>query len=269
MIRRLKIIALFALVFFLGGILTAQEVKTANLDEVAPPLFLQKLKADKKIELVHDVYDYSLILLPVSEFSQIVRDGRIDKSSKKCIPFNAEYLYIVPKCEGDEGVIGDINDVSRVFRSLSRMTGMKYHYEKKKLETLYKDVYMIEKPDLKNLVRVPDPLEGPTDGLKAYCLQDDHTYGKLCYELSYRQNETTVYVEFFLATPMAVLGIKGVKSNNLKVNVMAIDCGDSILLYLGTDAAAEKLALVNMRKQMSDSMVVRIEAIYKWFLKEL
>lgn len=243
--------------------------KVANFNDVVPPMFLEKLKETGKIEMVHDDYDQSLVLLPISEFSQIVRDGRVDKSSKKCVPFNAEYLYIVPKAAGDEGVLGDINDVSRVFRSMSRMTGMKYHYEKRKPETLYKAVYMIEEPNLKNLIKVPDPLDADPNGLTAYCMQDDHTYGKLCYKLSYHQNDTTVYVEFLLTTPMAVLGIKGVKENNLKVNVIAVDCGECILLYLGTDAAAEKLGLVNMRKQMSESMVVRIEAIYRWFLKEL
>lgn len=248
------------------NIATAQ---TAKLEDVVPLMFLDMLKETGKIEMIHEVYDTSLVLLPVSEFSQIVRDGRVPKPQKKCVPFNAEYLYIVPKCEGDEGVLGDINDISRIFRSMSKMSGMRYHYEKKKTELLYKSAYMIQEPNLKKLVKVPDPIDDEPDGLTAFCMQDDHTYGKLCYKLSYRQNATTVYVEFLLVTPMAMLGIKGVKENNLKVNVMAVDCGDCILLYLGTDAAAEKLGIINMRNQMADSMAVRIEAIYKWFLKEL
>lgn len=243
----------------------------AKLAEVVPSQYYDKLLKVQKIELIHEDWDSSLVLLPISPYSQIIRDGRLDKSGKKVVPFNAEYLYIVPKNDGDdtvvEGVKCNIDDISRTFRSISRMKGMRYHFDKKKPETLYKDAYMIATPDSSD--PIPDPIEGSADGIKAYCLQDDNTYGKLRYELNYRQNENTIYVEFHLASPMTFLGLTVVEASNTKVNVIAIDCEECVLLYMGTDVAGRKMGPLNVRKQMAESMAVRIEAIYKWFLKEL
>lgn len=247
-------------------------VGVAKLEEVVPPQYIEQLKATQKIELLHEADDTELTLLPICEYSQNVRDGKI-YATKKQVPFNAEYLYIVPKNDGDDSVIEGVKantiDMSIIFRSLSRMKGMRYHFEKKKTELLYKDAYMIADPTEKVPTILPDPIEGSADGLTGYCLQDDHSYGKLRYKVSYRQNATTVYTEFHLANAMTCLGQKIVEPGNMKVVVISIDCGDCILLYMGTDSAAKKIPLVNMRKQMRESMAVRIEAIYRWFLKEL
>lgn len=245
--------------------------QAAKLSDVVSPFYYNKLLKEQKIELIHEDWDTSLVLLPISPYSEDVRSGRLDKSGKKIVPFNAEYLYLVPKNDGDdtviEGVKCNIDDISHTFRALSRMKGMRYHFEKKKPELLYKDVFMVASPDSTD--PVPDPVEGSADGIKAYCLQDDNTYGKLCYELNYKQNETTVYVEFHLASPMTFLGLTVVDSDNAKVNVIAIDCEEGVLLYMGTDVAARKMGPLNVRKQVAESMAVRIEAIYRWFLGEL
>ena len=64
------------------------------------------------------------------------------------------------------------------------------------------------------------------------------------------------------------LGVKAVDPNNLKISIMAIDLGDSLLLYLTTDVAANSIPLVNVRKEVQSSMITRMDAVYRWFLTQ-
>ena len=68
---------------------------------------------------------------------------------------------------------------------------------------------------------------------------------------------------------MSYLGIKAVDTGNMKINIIAIECDDCYILYLNTDVAAKKIAMANVRKQIKDSMTVRMEAVYRWFLNLL
>lgn len=65
---------------------------------------------------------------------------------------------------------------------------------------------------------------------------------------------------------MGILGIKAVKEKSLKMNVMCIDIGEDLLLYLSTDVKAKNLP--GIRGQIEDSMTVRMDAVYKWFMKQ-
>lgn len=242
----------------------------AKLEEVAPAAFFTKLKESGKVEIKHEAKDNSLVLLPNCEYSSKIKEGQLTKGEKQ-VPFNAEFLYIVPKNEGDDskvkGVKGTIDDISRLFRSPSKMKGMKYHFEKKKPETLYKDVFAIK--DLTTPTPIADPVDEEPNGLVAYCMQDDNTYGKLKFKTSYFQNTNTIYALFHLMSPMSVIGVKAVEAENMKINIIAIECEDCFLLYLSADVAAKKIGLINVRKQIDESMSVRIEAIYRWFLEKL
>ena len=46
---------------------------------------------------------------------------------------------------------------------------------------------------------------------------------------------------------------------------MCIDLGDNRRLYLSTDIDAKNI--LGVRAQIQDSMTVRMDAIYRWFLK--
>ena len=232
--------------------------------------YLELLKKDGKIELIHEKDDTNLNLIPDCKYGAAVEAEKIVKTSKQ-VPFVAEYLYLVPKNDGDDSVVpgikGTIDDVSVLFRSISKMKGMKYHFEKSKPETLYKEAYMIASVDSDE--PVADPVEGSADGLVAYCYQDDHTYGDMKYKLSYLQSDNMLFANFLLAIPMSYLGIKAVDTGNMKINIIAIECDDCYILYLNTDVAAKKIAMANVRKQIKDSMTVRMEAVYRWFLNLL
>ena len=50
------------------------------------------------------------------------------------------------------------------------------------------------------------------------------------------------------------------------MNIVSIDLGDDLLLYLVADVSSKNL--MGVRAQIQDSMTVRMNAIYRWFLKQ-
>ncbi|MCR5189020.1 MAG: hypothetical protein K6C97_08790 [Treponema sp.] len=225
------------------------------------------LKKKGMISVVHPISENKLSLVPDSEYSSVIKSDIVKKNDKG-IPFTAEFLYLIPKSkllEKSSKTDITVDDLSIVLRSISKMQGMRYHFkEKKDGDVLYKISYTVD--SLNSEKQIPDQTQGSADGKVLYCYQKDHTYGEIKYELNYHQNQDMVYVSFENTSPMAYVGFKAVEENKLHLNVMAIDCDDSVLLYLSTDVDAKKVPFINMRNKMEDSMTERMDALYRWFL---
>ena len=158
-----------------------------------------------------------------------------------------------------------IDDVAKVCRSVSKMQGMMYHSSTKKKDmVLYKKCYMVSGLGSKD--PIPDQNTGNANGQVSYCLQDDNSFGENTYKLSYFQEGDTLLMEFLILDKMGFLGVYPIKPEKMKINVLVTDCGDSLLLYLCTDLDAENPILV--KKQIPESMGERMDAIYKWFIKQ-
>lgn len=246
----------------------AQETKLENL---VSGNYLNELKSKGKIEIIHEANDTSLSLIPNTPYKSRIESEKITKGSKN-VPFVAEFLYLVPKSElkekGSQKLDAvTIDEVSKVFRSISKMQGMQYDFNKAgKGKVLYEKVYMIS--DLNSNSAIPDQNTGNADGQVSYCYQDDDVYGDLKFKLNYHQSNNVLYSTFLLGVPMNRFGVKAVDPSNLKISIMAIDVGDSLLLYLTTDVAANSIPLVNVRKEVQDSMITRMDAVYRWFLTQ-
>lgn len=219
------------------------------------------------LALVHPETDNSLSIVPECQYSQIIKRDLVTKSDNG-VPFTAEYLYLIPKADllkNSNKTEVTIEDVSVVLRSLSKMEGMRYHFnEKKNGDVLYKASYTVD--GLNSEKKIPDQIEGSADGKVIYCYQKDHTYGVIKYKLNFYQNEDVVYASFENTSPLSYIGLKPVEEKKLHLNVMVLDCEDSIVLYLSTDVDAKKLPLFNIRKKMEESMTERMDAISRWFM---
>lgn len=246
----------------------AQESK---IGEYVGASHLNDLKSKGKIEVIHEEGDTSLTLIPNMGYKSRIESEKVTKGSKN-VPFVAEFLYLVPKSElkekGSQKLDNvTIEDVSKVFRSISKMQGMQYDFNKAgKGKVLYEKVYMIS--DLNSNSAIPDQNTGNADGQVSYCYQDDDVYGDLKFKLNYYQSGDVLYSTFLLGNPMHRLGVKAVDPQNLKISIVAIDVGDSLLLYLTTDVAANSIPLVNVRKEVQESMIARMDAVYRWFLTQ-
>ena len=120
--------------------------------------------------------DTSLNLVPNCFYSERINSEKIEKGKKE-ISFVAEFLYLVPKSELKEKGIQKLenitmDEISVVFRSISKMQGMLYHFEKPgKEKVLYEKTYMIANLDSDE--PIPDQNTGNADGQVSYCYQDE------------------------------------------------------------------------------------------------
>ncbi len=228
---------------------------------------IAELKKNGSISLIHPKGDNSITMVPKCQYESQIK-GSLIKKDEKGVPFTAEFLYLIPKSEllkGSSRTSITNDDISVVFRSINKMEGMKYHFaEKKNGDILYKKAYTIAGRNSDE--KIADQTSGSADGKVLYCYQHDHTYGDTKYILHYYQNESMLYATFLNTIPMSYMGVKAVMDECLQLNVLSIDCGDSLLLYLSTDVDAKNVPLFNVRKQIEESMVDRMDAIYRWFM---
>lgn len=259
-----KLLSLFVIAVISVSSVFAEVYKVEDLVKPEVKDFLVK---NGVIVKKHEKEEKDFRFMPDTLFKDKINSTKIKKDD---IPYMAEYLYLIPKSkllEGSSKKELTINDLEKVVRKVSGMQGMRYHFSKKYPEgedVLYKKCYNISDPSSDD--PIPDVMEGPTNGLETYCLQNDHTYGDTKYKLNYYLENGILYCTFLNKKPMGFLGINAVKNDSLRINLVMIDCGDSILLYLTCDVNAQSILFVNVRKQIGESMSDRMEAIYKWFL---
>ena len=178
--------------------------------------------------------------------------------------FVAEELYLLnKKTLNSDDTKATIDYASKVIRSISKMEGMQYYsHSDKKIETLYKECYCIK--GAKDRIRVPDDVKGNAEGKVLYCYQNDNSFGKTNYRLEYHQDEKEVSACFINTTPIYLGVIKGIDTDDMRINLVITDCGDSMLVYMLVQAKMPAVAL--FEKTMNDSFGARLDAIYKWFV---
>lgn len=245
MIKRTKIMMLvFSMI--LASDLFAQSAGTAK-----------RLLETESSRFKNHEQDTDFDLIPDCEYKNQILNDRVAKTN---IPFVGEQLYVVRK-NGDF----DIKDAARIFTSVSEMKGMEYYSTtRKKYAELYKTagfVKSLEEPEFVNDYKLSE-----CDGKTFYALLDDKSFGKNIYRLDYRQNENTLFVRLSNADPMEIGPVKAVRPYNMVMNILLVDEGDQLEIYLGTDVNMKKIP--GMKKQISDSLVSRMDAIYKWLLEK-
>ena len=208
-------------------------------------------------------------LLPESIYTKKILNSMIEKDPKN-YPYTYEGLYLLSKkdllAKGKSGKTTiTIDDVAVVVRSISKMQGMKYYSTTKKKEcVLYEKTYMIAGPNDKT--PVADKNTGNADGQISYCLQDDNSFGVNTYKLSYFQKEDTLLCNFSILDKMGIGPFKAIYPGKMIINILVIDCGDDLLLYLNTDLDSVKFP--GIKAQITDSMSSRMDAVYKWFITQ-
>lgn len=244
------------------GAVFAVFAENSKLEDYVAPEYVEKLQTKGSISVVHPKDKNVIKMVPSCAYSEKIKSELIC-SSKSGVPFLSEYLYLIPKSKlADDISKVNIDSMCVVFRSISKMEGMKYIHNGGKEDVLYKRAYAVASED--SMEKIPDPLEGPTDGLEAYGYQKDHTFGDTKYKLNYYQKDNVIFATFLNVIPMSKMGVKAVMPKNLRTNIVCIDLGDSILLYLAADVSAKNI--LGIRAQIEDSMTVRMDAIYRWFM---
>lgn len=204
--------------------------------------------------------EVKLSLVPKTGLSDYILNNWTSKENPR---LTTEKLFYLSK----EDYLADLSveKVSRILRSISTMKGSEYYSNRhKKWEVLYHDAYLVDSPETK--VKIPDDTEDSADGKILYCMQDDNSFGKCYYSLSYHQTEKEVSVCFDNFEPLKFGPVTAAKSHNIKINLLAVDAGDYYLVYLMVQAYYPRISL--FENMMLDSFNARIDSIYKWFVRE-
>ena len=261
----------FSTVLLTGIMLAAMPLFAENtkVNSLISQNYVDELMKDGVVARYRDDGSNELALIPESIYTAKIKDGMIKKEAKN-YPYIYEGLYLLNKKEllakGSSGKADiTIDDVSKVVRSVSKMQGMKYYSTTKKKEcVLYEKTYMIAGP--KDKTKIADQNTGNADGQISYCLQDDNSFGINTYKLSYRQNEDTLWCNFSIMDKMGLGPFKAIYPGKMIINILVIDCGDDLLLYLCTDT--DSIKFPGIRGQITDSMSSRMDAVYKWFITQ-
>lgn len=191
--------------------------------------------------------------------TQAGRDTAANWDGKKEPVFIVESLYLIPVT--DEKNTADINDVSLVLRSFSKMTGMRYYSNsRKRYETLYTDVHCVNNPEEKK--SVPDPLDVSADALVSYVYQKDRSLSGCVYRFSFFQTQNEIGARAVNTDEVQYKGFSILKPEHLVLNVHAVQTKEGIVFYILVRADAAKIPLVS--EKLAKSYGSRADAIYEW-----
>lgn len=191
--------------------------------------------------------------------TQAGRDTAANWDGKKEPVFIVESLYLIPVT--DEKTTADINDISLVLRSFSKMTGMRYYSNsRKRYETLYTDVHCVNNPEEKK--SVPDPLDVSADALVSYVYQKDRSLSGCVYRFSFFQTQNEIGARAVNTDEVQYKGFSILKPEHLVLNVHAVQTKEGIVFYILVRADAAKIPLVS--EKLAKSYGSRADAIYEW-----
>lgn len=231
--------------------------------ESLPEASQKQLQANGRTSKIHSENDDSFVLIPDCNFKSECQANRVEKTG---MPFVAEQLYIVSKKDlSDNWSTFDIKTVSRIFTSLSKMKGMTYYSNTRKKEVvLYKYASFIDNPGKQN--QVSDFCTENSEGLETYLKVNDASFGDNIYKINYHQSDNEIYITLKNVKSMGYGPFKAIMPDNLLMSYLVVDCGESYLVYLGTDINMQKIS--GVREKISTSLFARLSAVYDWFIKQ-
>lgn len=262
-----KLICTLFTVASMGGLCLAGE--NEKIKSIVGAQYYDNLVKNGIVSEYHDDGSQEFRLLPKSIYAQNIIDSMVKKDPKN-YPYTFEGLYILNKkdllANGTSGKNSiSIDDVAVIVRSVSKMQGMTYYSSTKKKEcVLYEKAYMIKGAGDKT--KIADQNTGNADGQISYCLQDDNSFGINTYRLSYFQKDDSLLARFVILDKMGLGPFNAIYPEKMIINILVTDCGDSLLLYLNTDL--DSIKFPGIKAQITDSMSARMDAVYKWFIKQ-
>jgi len=239
----------------------------ASVEDVVNPKYLNELKEKGVVTAVHNGVDENFALVPDCNYTKTCTSKKIPKDAKG-FAYTLEYLYLLPKSElialsNSSKTDINVDDVSVVMRSTSKMISAEYYSNtRKKTMPLYKRAYMVDNAESRK--RIEDQITGSTTGKKYYMLQDDASFGETVYEETIDVTDTEAFGFYTNLDPMGMAFVKAIKPYNLGISILAVDCGENIVLYMCMDANCKKYP--NIENIMTESLKARMEALKNWLV---
>ncbi len=252
----------FLILSFIFCLICNTGIFAYTVNEVIDEKIVLELQNKKNLErCLFNVPNADFIYTPNTELAD--KTKKMWPASKKPPVYIAEELYLLKKEDLGENVT--IENASKIMRSISKMQGMLYYSNThKKEKVLYKECYRIKGP--KDLTRIDDDVTGTADGKIMYCVQNDSSFGKTNYRLEYHQTEKEVSADFISISPLYAGPVKTIDTDDLRISVVITDCDDYLLVYMAIKTICPSMPV--FKKTMDESFSARLNAIYKWFIKQ-
>ena len=260
-----KLLAAVFGIFLLS--MTTLFAEPLKIEDILSSENISLLKKEKMIQKIYSDSEEKISLLPETVYKQMCLENAVEKK-KNNFSFVSESLYYVKKSdllENSESQDITADDFSKVLRSYSEMKGLTYYSKNdKKTKVLYKDAYTVNNSE--DRTKIADQTDGNADGKTLYVFQDDNSFGKNVYEVKYHQNDSIVYAVFTNIDGIGWGPVTAIEPGKMKIHLMVIDCGDSLCLYLLSDADCMKVSM--LKKRIENSLTSRIDAMKDWFVKQ-
>lgn len=237
----------------------------AGLGKYLSDSVCKELLVNGSVQKMYDTIEPVHQLIPDCEFAEKCTGAK--PANTDGMHFLSEQLYSIKKSElkADGADTLDISDVAMIFSSVSKMTGMTYFSSTRKKDmTLYKNVSFVK--SVKDKTKLPDFAVTDCNGLSNSIVLDDASFGENVYKLNYYQNSDSLCLVLANEDAMGMGPIKAIKPGDMVIYYIVIDADDSYIIYLGV--TGNFLKLPGVKKQVTDSLNARLEAVYTWFMKQ-
>lgn len=239
----------------------------ANVEDYVNPKYLNELKSKGFVTAVHNGKDDDYSLVPDCQFTKDCNSKKISKDPKG-FAYTLEYLYLLPKTDviktsNSTKTNITVDDISVVMRSSSKMVSALYYSNtRKKTMPLYKRAYMVDNAESRN--KIADKNYGSAEGKTYYVLQDDASFGETVYEQTVSIKDNEIFGHLSNMDTMGMAFMKAIRPGNLGISIIAIDCGDDIVLYMCMDTNCKKYP--NIENIMTESLKARMESLKNWIV---
>lgn len=237
-----------------------------TVKEVVNKEYYEELLKNGEVSILHSGVDEDFVLVPDCEFKAECLKNKITKD-KGNFPVSLEYLFLLHKKDlisNPEKTDITLDDLTVIMRSASKMTDVIYYSNtRKKYMPLYKRAFMVQNEN--NREPIADRTEGSTEGQRYYILQDDQSFGETVYLETIEKKGDSLYANLLNLDTMGLAFIKAIYPKNLRFNIITVDCGDDIVLYMCMDANCKKF--ISVEKKMKESLTARILALKEWIIK--
>ena len=179
------------------------------------------------------------------------------------------YLCDKPARAKTEPAAWDEKQKNIVFNQLTAigtLTGIQYYSSSRKEMRIFYEYSSVMDIETKKLL--PDPVftQLPAS-LTLYARQKDLTFGDNIYRYDYVNNASAVFFTQENITPLNYGVVPVIGKGNLRSVIAAIDCGDSILIYVASMAKAASVP--GLYDKISASFSNRAKAVIHWFSERI
>ena len=154
-----------------------------------------------------------------------------------------------------------------ILRQISSLAGIEYFSASRNAyRTFYTESYAVDSLDRK--VKIPDPVtESIPENSKVLIFQNDLTFGKNYYEVTYKYDNDSIIMTTVNRTRFTYYLVPLINPGNFVTHILAVPMNGQIMVYFLSTAKVPSMP--GMQERVERSFSNRVEALYSWFSEKV